>query len=321
MGQAEAAKAQRETLDHFIGDLRALRELTGQSYRALAVAIAQQREAAGASPGAAQIAHTTVSDAFRLGRQRVNPVLVREIVQALGLDSDEAEKWRERCVAAMAARPTGMLAGPPVAKPVTSEEFAPQELAPRSRAFFLTPVVIVVAGVLLNSTGKFLNPLLGDVLFFDMIGTAAAGILLGPWWAALVGALFAGIELLKGNVGDALFATTMISSALLWGYGARRWGLADTLPRFLGLSVLVALLTSALAVPITVLYFGGEPGRGFDGLFQSISTVGLNMWVMVGLANLTVSVVDKVLTGAVAFYLARPLKTLLNPSAVIAGSK
>lgn len=318
MGEAELAKTQSETLDDFIGDLRGLRELTGLSYRSIAVAISQQREAAGASLGAAQIAHTTVSDAFRLGRQRVNPVLVGEIVQALGLDPDEAQQWRERCVAAMAGRPEREPRKP---EPSGVEDFTPPADPSLNRPTPLAALAIVVAGVLLNSTGKFLNPLFGDIFFFDMIGTAVVAVLLGPWWSALVGAVFSLVELLKGNVGDALFATTMITSGLLWGYGARRWGLADTLPRFLGLSVLIALMTSALAVPITVLYFGGEPGRGFDGVFQSISTMGINLWVMVGLANLTVSVMDKVLTGTVAFYLARPLTKLVKPWTVIAGSK
>lgn len=308
---AELAKARTESLDAFVRDLRELRELSGLSYRSIALIISQQREAAGARPGASQIAHTTVSDAFRLGRQRVNPVLVGEIVQALGLDADESKRWRERCVAAMAAR-TEQVANR--APSVEHASVTPQLNPVAHRPALMVLLAVVGAGVLLNATGKFLNPLFGDFFFFDMIGTAAVAILLGPWWAALVGAIFAIIELTKGNVGDALFATTMISAGILWGYGARRWGLGDTLPRFLGLSVLVALMTSALAVPITVLYFGGEPGRGFDGFFQSLSTTGANLWVVVGLTNLAVSVADKVLTGAVAFYLAKPLSKYLTTS-------
>ncbi|MDT0158260.1 hypothetical protein Q9R19_11540 [Microbacterium sp. ARD32] len=309
MKEAELAKARTESLDEFVRDLRELRELSGLSYRSIALIISQQREAAGARPGTSQIAHTTVSDAFRLGRQRVNPVLVGEIVQALGLDADESKRWRERCVAAMALRTEQVANRTPS---VEHASVTPQVSPVAHRPALAVLLAVVGGGVLLNATGKFLNPLFGDIFFFDMIGTAAVAILLGPRWAALVGAIFAIIELTKGNVGDALFATTMISAGILWGYGARRWSLADTLPRFLGLSVLVALMTSALAVPITVLYFGGEPGRGFDGFFQSLSTTGANLWVVVGLTNLAVSVADKVLTGALAFYLAKPLSKYLT---------
>ncbi len=307
MGEAELAKARSESLDEFIRDLRGLRESAGLSYRSIAANISQQREAAGASSAAAKIAHTTVSDVFRLGRQRVNPALVAEIVQALGFDADESRQWRERCVAAMARR----------TEQATSEVSSPPLDPVPQRPTLLTILAVVGAGVLINATGKFLNPLLGDVFFFDMIGTAGVAILLGPWWAALVGAIFALIELAKGNVGDALFATTMISAGILWGYGARRWGLADSLPRFLTLSVLVAFLTSLLAVPITVLYYEGKAGRGADGVVESIVTTGIGIWVAVALTNLAVSVMDKVLTGAMAFYLARPLGKYISGSGSI----
>ena len=166
----------------------------------------------------------------------------------------------------------------------------------------------MLGGVLLNATGKFFNPLLGDILFLDMIGTAVVALLVGPWWAALSGLLFMLIELLKGNVGDALFATTMITSGLIWGFGAKRWGMGDTLPRFLGLSVLVAVTTSLIAVPITVIYYGGEAGRGVDGLITSATAMGMSLWVIVGGSNLAVSLLDKVLTGAAAFYIAKLIR-------------
>lgn len=314
MGDSELAKKRSEALDEFTLSLRDLRESTGLSYRSIAAIITEQREAAGSSPAASKIAHTTVSDAFRLGRSRVNPLLVFEIVQALGVGADESQQWRERCVSAMASRGERVTNSPPTHQPLPNDGFDPPLDAPRTGSMLVTSAALVGAGVLLNATGKFLNPLFGDIFFFDMIGTAVVALLLGPWWSALVGAIFAVVELMKGNVGDALFATTMITSGLLWGYGSRRWGLANSLPRFLGLSVLVALLTSALAVPITVLYFNGEPGRGLDGFIESITTTGTDLWVVVGLANLAVSVADKVLTGAAAFYLAQPLKRLLTGS-------
>lgn len=288
-----------ESLDAVILEFRALRESKGASYRSIATQISTQREASGAIPAAAQIAHTTVSDAFRLGRSRVSPLLIEEIALAMGEEPEAASQWRARCVAAMSPRAgvNGQGRLVPALPSASSGE--------GRNAAALSTTTIVLGGVLLNAVGKFFNPLLGDVLFFDMIGTATVALLLGPWWAALSGVLFMLIELLKGNVGDALFATTMISSGLIWGYGAKRWGLADTLPRFLGLSVLVAVTTSVIAVPITVLYYGGEAGRGVDGLITSVTAMGISLWVTVGGSNLAVSLVDKVLTGAAAYYLAK----------------
>lgn len=293
-----------ESLDAVILALRALRDSEGVSYRAIAREISAQREEMGATPAAAKIAHTTVSDAFRLGRSRINPILVEEIARALGASGESAAQWRARCVAAMSEPIGSRPRTPSLSK---SEPHAPTSLGlgeVTRRPSLATISAIVFAGVLLNAVGKFVNPLLGDLFFFDMIGTAAVALLLGPWWSALVGALFMLIELLKGNFGDALFATTMITSGLIWGYGAQRFGLGRTLPRFLVLSALVAIVTSAIAVPITVLYYGGAAGRGVDGLVASATEMGVSLWAVVGGSNLAISLFDKLATGAAAYYLA-----------------
>lgn len=297
-----------ESLDSVISELRTLRESKGASYRAIAAKIFAHREAAGAIPAAAKIAHTTVSDAFRLGRSRVNPLLVEEIALALGEDPEDASLWSARCVAAMAAQADRN--GAEQASEAQERVPALPDLSGDEDTGTppLTIVVIVLGGVLLNAVGKFFNPLLGDILFLDMIGTAVVALLVGPWWAALSGLLFMLIELLKGNVGDALFATTMVTSGLIWGFGVKRWGMGDTLPRFLGLSVLVAVTTSLIAVPITVLYYGGEAGRGVDGLVTTATAMGVSLWAVVGGSNLVVSLVDKVLTGAAAFYIAKLIR-------------
>lgn len=139
-------------------------------------------------------------------------------------------------------------------------------------------------------------------------GTAVVALIGGPWLAALVGLLFVVVELLKFQIGGALFAVTMIFAGLIWGYGVRRgWG--ATLPRFLAVSAVVAVATSALAVPITMLYYDGQVGRGLDVLFAYLQAGGLGPWLAVSGTNLTVSLVDKVLTGAIAFLIARLIWT------------
>jgi energy-coupling factor transport system substrate-specific component len=117
--------------------------------------------------------------------------------------------------------------------------------------------------------------------------------------------MFIGVELAKGEIGDALFAVTMVTAGLIWGYGVRRFGLGRTLARFLALSAVVAVVTTVLAVPIIILYYGGDAGRGADGLAATIAVPGANPWLTISSVNLPVSLVDKILTGAVAFAGAR----------------
>ncbi|GAB2693502.1 hypothetical protein GCM10027071_03540 [Microbacterium marinum] len=167
-------------------------------------------------------------------------------------------------------------------------------------------LLLLLAGLLLNATGKFVNPLLGDVFFFDMIGTAVVAILAGPWVAAGVGALFILVELLKGQLVAALFSVTMVTAGLVWGFGATRFGMASTLPRFLGLSAIVAVATSLIAVPITVLYLGGATDRGLDALRDTVMAIArVDSGVAIGVVNLTISVVDKLAVGAAAYAIAR----------------
>lgn len=312
MGGNVTTDASRERLDNVIGDLRALRASVGVSYRELAVRIANERERGGKSPAEARIAHTTVSDVFRLGRSRVNVDLIAEVVRALGGTEEEAARWRERAAHARAVTvdpDSGTDQPHAPSTPPTAVEPATRRLP--LRRF----VILVVVGVLINSTGKFLNPFMGDVFFLDMVGTAIVAVLAGPWAAALTGVLFVATELLKGEVGGALFAMTMVTAGLIWGFGAQRFGLARTLPRFLGLSALVAVVTSAIAVPIIVLYYGGYAGRGLDGFIASMTGEGLGVWQTVAAGNLAVSLTDKIVVGAVAFVIARAVsKAMTGPA-------
>ncbi|MFA5606074.1 MAG: hypothetical protein WDA07_02615 [Leucobacter sp.] len=101
--------------DGIARDLQQLRLDAGDvSYAEVAARIASNRAAAGATAAAARIARSTVFDAFRLGRRRINPDLVAEIVIALCEDADAADYWRGRCVDARRILSNGPLPnGPP----------------------------------------------------------------------------------------------------------------------------------------------------------------------------------------------------------------
>ncbi|MEW1835017.1 hypothetical protein [Microbacterium sp. NPDC079995] len=296
-------------VDELITELRTLRDARGVSYRELAARVTEQRVSAGASPAAARVPHTTISDTFRLGRRRLNAGLVAEIVEALGEDAAAVAAWRARVAAALAAGPSA------VAEP-RPETLPPEPPAPETTGrSWGRLVALIVAGVLLNSTGKFVNPLLGDVFFFDMVGTALVAILAGPWAAATVGLVFIVVELLKGQVVAAVFSVTMVSAGLLWGFGATRFRLAATLPRFLGLSAVVAVATSAIAVPITVFYLGGSTDRGLDALRDLVmGMTGVHPEVAIGIVNATISLIDKMVVGAIAYALAVVVRRALRPA-------
>src|SRR4051794_1820576 len=90
--------------------------------------------------------------------------------------------------------------------------------------FLVEILPALVIGILLNLIGRYLcdvlqaanAPLAGD-LFLDMVGTAYAAIMAGPWWAALVGTASSAVN---GNFYSNYFPFNVVNvfGGLAWGY-------------------------------------------------------------------------------------------------------
>ena len=142
------------------------------SYSEIALRISRNRELAGMTPAAARIGRTTVYDAFRLGRARINLGLVREIARALGADE---------------AQLTALLDQP--STPADAPAPAPLLIEPMPIRYDLGQSVVIMTGcLLLNWLGREFVDFTGVPVYLDMVGTALAAIVLGPWRGAAVGA-------------------------------------------------------------------------------------------------------------------------------------
>lgn len=88
-------------------------------------------------------------------------------------------------------------------------------------------MVIVAAGVLLNYLGLMLSLRLQSILYLDMVGTALAALLLGPWWGALTALLSSALvnwALFPGPGEIVIFPWLIVNMAggFWWGVLARR---------------------------------------------------------------------------------------------------
>ena len=84
--------------DELTAALRDLRSERGlPSFNELVLRITEVRVARGVPREAARPGRTTVYDAFRPGRRRIDPRLVGDIVRALGEDQETAQTWERRC--------------------------------------------------------------------------------------------------------------------------------------------------------------------------------------------------------------------------------
>jgi len=172
--------------------------------------------------------------------------------------------------------------------------------APSSRIPLTYVVTLVPVAAALNIVGGTLNTYLKLPTFLDMIGTAVAAIVLGPWWGALVG--------IVGNIGGALFtgpvlipfALVNVTGALIWGYGVRSLGMGATVPRFFLLNVIVALVNSVVAAPIVAFVFGGATGHPSDALTAAFAQAGTDLLRATFESSVIVFLADKIITGFVA---------------------
>lgn len=251
------------------------------SFGEIATRISAQRQRNGAAPAAARIARSSVYDAFRTGRTRVNIALVREIALALGGTDAQVDSWVAEC------------RGDPVTvAPGTDDS---------SAAVTVRDVVLVmVVSLGINLVGRELVVFLELSIYADMIGTAVAAMVLGPWRGAAVGIATNLIGVIPSGWESLPFAVVNVAGALVWGYGVRRWRMGRSLPRFFVLNLLVAAVCSMLAVPVLLGMYGGSVGHPQDVISLRVLDLTGSLSVAVSASNLLTSMVDKLMTGFVA---------------------
>lgn len=175
-------------------------------------------------------------------------------------------------------------------------------VAPRRRqkGIPLTYVVsLVPIAIALNVVGGYINNALRLPVFLDMIGTAVAAIVLGPWWGVVVGGLTNVILAMLTGPLSLPFAVVNIVGALIWGY-AVRWGMAKTFLSFGLLNIVVAVASSITATPIYVFIFGGATGHFADMMTAAFIAMGRQLVVAVFSSNILVSLADKIISGFIA---------------------
>jgi energy-coupling factor transport system substrate-specific component len=312
------------TFDQIAGDLQARRAAAGApSYAEIALRIAKIRELRGGPDAQSRPARTTVYDAFREGRRRMDTALVLDIVRALGATEAEVEQWAElRRTAHAGAAPA------PVREPAHEPETppAPPEPppAPPAPPTVNAALLLCLGCLAINLFGRLTVNVLEIPLYLDMVGTAVAAIILGPWWGAGVGVStnFLGVGL--SGYDSIPFAVVNVAGALVWGYGVRRFKMGSTIPRFFGLSALSALCCTLLAVPI-ILALGGQTGNGADDVRLIIQDVVNSLWLAVASSNIITSLADKTISGAVALLavdvLPWTLVASMRPLMPLAGSR
>jgi energy-coupling factor transport system substrate-specific component len=169
-------------------------------------------------------------------------------------------------------------------------------------------VMIVALCAALNVFGGFFTKTLAiPVVYLDTVGTFVAAVLLGPWWGAAAGVSYNVVASLTFDPGTAPFALVSIVVALLWGYGIRRFGLGRSAGSFLGLGIVVAVVSAIAASPIVLWVYGGATGSASDAITLLFELVGLDQGLSVFFSNLVSNAADKLISGSIGLALVRAL--------------
>jgi energy-coupling factor transport system substrate-specific component len=171
-------------------------------------------------------------------------------------------------------------------------------------------VLLVALCAALNVFGGFLaKTLVIPVVYLDTIGTFVAAVLLGPWWGAAAGVAYNVVASITFDPGTAPFAVVSVVVALLWGYGIRVLGLGRSTGAFLGLGIVVAVLSAIAASPIVLWLYGGATGSASDAITFAFELVGLDQGPSVFFSNLVSNAADKLLAGSIGLALVQALPT------------
>src|SRR5699024_8773403 len=141
-----------DTVDRIVADLVELRTNAGVvPYAEIARRIGRRRERAGNQGPSHVPARSTIYDAFRSGRRRLDAELVGDIVIALGEDEQSAQAWKKRCFSVQAAneRRARSASEREVPAPETVAERIPDD-APRR---ILPLLGVMIACVLIDGVG------------------------------------------------------------------------------------------------------------------------------------------------------------------------
>lgn len=172
--------------------------------------------------------------------------------------------------------------------------------------FSTRTLTLMSAGIAFNMVLGQLASMLKLPIFIDAIGTFVVALLAGPLAALVTGLVTNLIWGVLTSPVAAAFAPVAAVIGLVAGLCARAGGFR-TLPRVLLSSLLVTLAVVVVATPIRAYLFGGATGSGADFVVAYMNALGSKLIESVAFTVFGVNLVDKVVSGLIAWLLVRGL--------------
>lgn len=167
-------------------------------------------------------------------------------------------------------------------------------------------LVLMAVAIVINIVVGQIAVWLKLPIYIDAIGTVLVAVLAGPFAGALTGLLTNVIWGLILDPGALWFFPVSVVIGLVAG-GLARAGWFRAIPLTVLAGVVIAVLSTIVAIPIIVYVYGGVTGAGTDFLTAYMVGIGNKLVESVGIANLLQNLGDKVLTVLVAWAIIKRL--------------
>lgn len=136
-----------------------------------------------------------------------------------------------------------------------------------------TKILSLIACIVINTVGKYIGMQLISPFWLDSIGTGLAAYFLGPAWGAAAGVLVdISYAAVTHDTVVGFYGLTAIAIGYTVGICAKR-GYIGQLKLMLPVSMLLALTSTLVSLPINCIFYGGKTGNiwgdGIFGMFQS----------------------------------------------------
>lgn len=171
--------------------------------------------------------------------------------------------------------------------------------------FTLMAISLIPIGIAINIIIGELVYILKIPLFLNTIGTIVVGMVAGPWVGMVTGGI---TNLVQGTYNPVLaaFAPVNMAMGLVAGFMSVR-GMMRTFPRAIVSGIVAGVVTLFIAIPITVILFGGITGNGTDTITAIFLAMGMDMWEAVMLQKLIVETVDRIICFIVSLWLVKKM--------------
>ena len=159
--------------------------------------------------------------------------------------------------------------------------------------------------------GMIMSILSIPMVFLDTVGTIFGSVVLGPFYGALIGGctnLVLGV--LKGP-NEIPYALVNIAIGIFIGYTVKKNNF--TLKIALISGILLAIIAPLIGTPITILFFGGLSGTGFDFLIGFLIKSGESIFTATFIPRIISNIIDKPLSCLIVYFLIKKLpKNFIN---------